>query len=84
MSNKLVEHKESKEILTGNQKKILFWICFIILSIAFITVWINILLTSKAFNTQMEEMVLGEDYYMESCKQKSIAEMKKVPQNLHS
>ena len=31
MSNKLVEHKESKEILTGNQKKILFWICFIIL-----------------------------------------------------
>ncbi len=65
MSNKLVEHKESKEILTGNQKKILFWICFIILSIAFITVWINILLTSKAFNTQMEEMVLGEDYYME-------------------
>ena len=65
MSNKLVEHKESKEILTGNQKKILFWICFIILNIAFITVWINILLTSKAFNTQMEEMVLGEDYYME-------------------
>ena len=50
---------------TKNQKKILFWICFIILSIAFITVWINILLTSKAFNTQMEEMVLGEDYYME-------------------
>ena len=65
MSNKLVKHKESKEILTGNQKKIVFWICFIILSIAFITVWINILLTSKAFNTQMEEMVLGEDYYIE-------------------
>ena len=65
MSNKLVEHKESKEILTGNQKKILFWICFIILSIVFITVLINILLTSKAFNTQMEEMVLGEGYYME-------------------
>ena len=60
MSNKLVKHQESKEILTGNQKKILFWICFIILSISFITVWINILLTSKAFNTQMEEMVLGE------------------------
>ena len=56
MSNKLVKHQEPKEILTGNQKKILFWICFIILSIAFITVWINILLTSKAFNTQMEEM----------------------------
>ena len=30
MSNKLVKHQEPKEILTGNQKKILFWICFII------------------------------------------------------
>lgn len=58
MSNKLVKHQESKELLSGNQKKILFWICLIILSIAFIAVWINILLTSKAFNTQMEEMVL--------------------------
>ena len=66
MSNKLVKHQESKEILTVKQKKILLWICFIIFSIAFITVWINILLTSKAFNTQMEEMVLGEDYYMEA------------------
>lgn len=59
MSNKLVEHKESKEILTGNQKKILFWICFIILSIVFITVWINILLTSKAFNTQIDIVNIG-------------------------
>ncbi len=65
MSNKLVKHQESKELLSGKQKEILFWICFIILSISFITVLINILLTSKAFNTQMEEMVLGEDYYIE-------------------
>ena len=65
MSNKLVKHQELKELLSGKQKEILFWICFIILSISFITVLINILLTSKAFNTQMEEMVLGEDYYME-------------------
>ena len=65
MSNKLVKHQESKELLSGKQKEILFWICFIILSISFITVLINILLTSKAFHTQMEEMVLGEDYYME-------------------
>ena len=49
MSNKLVKHQESKELLSGKQKEILFWICFIILSISFITVWINILLTSKAF-----------------------------------
>ena len=65
MSNKLVKHQESKETLTGKQKKILFWSCFTILSIAFVAVWINIFLTSKAFNAQMEEMVLGEDYYME-------------------
>ena len=65
MSNKLVKHQETKEILTGKQKKILFWSCFIILSIVFVAVWVNIFLTSKAFNTQMEEMVLGEDYYMD-------------------
>ena len=65
MSNKLVKHQEPKETLTGKQKKILFWSCFTILSIAFVAVWINIFLTSKAFNAQMEEMVLGEDYYME-------------------
>ena len=49
MSNKLVKHQETKEILTGKQKKILFWSCFIILSIAFVAVWVNIFLTSKAF-----------------------------------
>ena len=65
MSNKLVKQQKTKEILTGKQKKISFWSCFTILSIAFVAVWINIFLTSKAFNAQMEEMVLGEDYYME-------------------
>ena len=35
MSNKLVKHQESKELLSGKQKEILFWICFIILSIFF-------------------------------------------------
>lgn len=65
MSNKLVKQQKTKEILTGKQKKILFWSCFTILSIAFVAVWINIFLTSKAFNAQMEEMVLGEDYYVE-------------------
>ena len=65
MSNKLVKQQKPKEILTGKQKKILFWSCFTILSIAFVAVWINIFLTSKAFNAQMEEKVLGEDYYME-------------------
>ena len=33
MSNKLVKHQESKEILTGNQKKILFWIFMLIMDL---------------------------------------------------
>lgn len=65
MSNKLVKHQEQKEILAGKQKKILFWVCLIILIIVFVAVWINIFLTSNAFNKQIGEMVLGEDYYME-------------------
>ena len=65
MSNKLVKHQEPKETLTVKQKKILFWSCFIILSIACVAVWINVFLTSKALHTQMEDMVLGEDYYRE-------------------
>lgn len=65
MSNKLVKHPEQKERLTGKQKKFLFRGCLIILIIAFAAVWINIFLTSNAFNKQMDEMVLGVDYYME-------------------
>ena len=65
MSNKLIKHQEQKEILTEKEKKILFRGCLIIFIIAFIAVWINVFLTSNAFNKQMGEMVLGEDYYME-------------------
>lgn len=35
---------------------------------------------ARYFNMSIEEIFI----YEESCKQKSIAEMKKVPQNLHS
>ena len=62
MSNKLAKHQKQKERLTGKQKKVLFWSCFAALSIAFLAVWLNVFLTSKALDRQMEEMVLGEDY----------------------
>lgn len=62
MSNKLVKHQEQKERLTGKQKKILFWGWLIILIIAFAAVWINIFLTSDAFNKQIEEMIPGSVY----------------------
>ena len=65
MSNKLVEHKESKEILTGNQKKNFVLDLFHYFKYSFHYSLDKYTLTSKAFNTQMEEMVLGEDYYME-------------------
>ena len=58
MSNKLAKHQKQKERLTGKQKKVLFWSCFA----AFLAVWLNVFLTSKALHRQMEEMVLGEDY----------------------
>ena len=62
MSNKLAKHQKQKERLTGKQKKVLLWSCFVALSIAFLAVWLNVFLTSKALHRQMEEMVLGEDY----------------------
>lgn len=65
MSNKLAKHQKQKERLTGKQKKVLFWSCFAALSIAFLAVWLNVFLTSNALHRQMEEMVLGEDYYRE-------------------
>ena len=58
----MAKHQKQKERLTGKQKKVLFWSCFAALSIAFLAVWLNVFLTSNAFDRQMEEMVLGEDY----------------------
>ena len=66
MSNKLVkDKKEPKHILSDKQKKIAYFLCLTVLCIAFAGVWIHIFLTTKAFNKQMEEMVLGNDYFME-------------------
>ena len=65
MSNKLVRRKEANAMLTAKQKKILFWSSLSILIIAFVIVWINVFLKSGAFNKQMNEMVLGKDYYIE-------------------
>ena len=65
MSNKLVKNEEQKERITEKQKKYVFWGSLLILSIAFVFVWGKVFVTTKAFNEQMEGMVLGEDYYLE-------------------
>lgn len=66
MSNKLVKHQDQKERLTGKQKKVLFWCCFAILCMLFMIVWIHITLTSVTFHKKMENMVEGQDYYLEN------------------
>lgn len=38
----------------------------------------------EALKTEIETGIQAGVDHLESCKQKSIAEMKKVPQNLHS
>ena len=65
MSNKLAKHQELKELLTVKQRKVLFWGLLSVMVIAFIAVWANIAVTSHAFNKQMEDMILGEDYFIE-------------------
>lgn len=60
-----MKNEEQKEGITGKQKKIVFWGSLLILSMAFVFVWGKVLVTTKAFNEQMEGMVLGEDYYLE-------------------
>ena len=65
MSNKVAKHQEPKELLTVKQRKVLFWGLLSVMVIAFIAVWANIAVTSHAFNKQMEDMILGEDYFIE-------------------
>ena len=65
MSNKLIKHQKAEEIYAGKRKRVLFWICFTILCIAFIAVWIDVFLTSTAFHKQLDKMTEGQDYYVE-------------------
>ena len=70
MSNKLAKHQKQKERLTGKQKKVLFWSCFVALSIAFLAVWLNVFLTSNALdggktNEYNKRMQVPESVYTE-------------------
>lgn len=65
MSHKLVRNQPEKE---GRKKKRLnriYLFCFIALTISFVTVWVSVSLTSAKFDDQMEDMVLGKDYFIE-------------------
>lgn len=60
------EIKSHKIELTRKQKKILYFVCLITMIIAFICVWFNIYQTSQKFDMQMNQMILGKDYFKES------------------
>lgn len=65
MSNKLVKVNNEKRIITEHKKRIMLIVCLIVLSIAFVYVWINVFLNSNNFEEKMDNMVLGVDYFVE-------------------
>ena len=64
MNNKLVRVNNEKRIITEHKKTMLI-VCLIVLSIAFVYVWINVFLNSNNFEEKMDNMVLGVDYFVE-------------------
>lgn len=65
MSNKLVKTSKKSEKITKKQKKFLFFVSLLILTIAFIFVWSRVYLNERTFKERMENMVLGVDYFIE-------------------
>ena len=59
MSNKLVKVNNEKRIITEHKKRTMLIVCLIVLSIAFVYVWINVFLNSNNFEEKMDNMVLG-------------------------
>ena len=65
MSHKLIkENKQQKQKYILKMK--LYCVLLFILSILFITVWINIFITSNSMKKQVSNMVEGVDYYYET------------------
>lgn len=66
MSNKLIKAKdlEAKRIKRKRIRKLLA-VILVIVSILFVFLWIRVAITSAKFEKQMEQMVLGKDYFIE-------------------
>lgn len=58
MSNKLVKVNNEKRIITEHKKRTMLIVCLIVLSIAFVYVWINVFLNSNNFEEKMDNMVI--------------------------
>lgn len=65
MSHKLVRNQPEKDRAKKKRLNRVYVICFIVLTICFVAVWISVAATSAKFEKQMEHMVLGKDYFIE-------------------
>lgn len=66
MSNKLIKEKdlEAKKIRRKRIRKLLA-VLLVMVSILFVFLWTRVAITSVKFKKQMEQMVLGKDYFIE-------------------
>ena len=66
MSNKLIKEKdlEAKRIRRKRIRKLLA-VLLVMVSILFVFLWTRVAITSVKFKKQMEQMVLGKDYFIE-------------------
>ena len=65
MAHKLVKNQPEKDGIKKKRLSRVYFICLIVLTICFATVWISVAVTSAKFDKQMEHMVLGKDYFIE-------------------
>ena len=67
MSNRLIKTKDLEaKIIRRKRIKKLLAVLLVILSILFVFLWTRVAITSVKFKKQMEQMVLGKDYFIEN------------------
>lgn len=64
--HKPIKREEIKPKISAKTKTKLFIIGLVILVISFISVWINIIVTSNKIKNELDNMVLGTDYFYEN------------------
>lgn len=57
--------QNGKRKINVHQKKVIFVSALTVLIVAFVCIWLNVFMTSKRFEEKMDNMILGEDYFVE-------------------
>ena len=65
MSNKLIKAKDLEARMIKKRIRKLLAVILVIVSILFVFLWTKVAITSAKFEKQMEQMVLGKDYFIE-------------------